>query len=127
MTKRWKTYLAAPTVGLLAAVVLGQWQVQADSQRFVGVVVSTDHATTPTVQVKSKGMETRTVHTDGKTLFRKYWEAKGWRDSKIDVSELTEGGCVDVEMRSDDASVAKRIRLSAYRAGSLYDPCRGSR
>jgi hypothetical protein len=108
-------------------VMMGIGQLRADTKRIIGVITKVDRSGMPTLQVDSKGQETRRIHTDASTLYRKWFDDKRWRDPMASSANLVEGRCVEIETKSDDPSVARRIRINEDRAGSLYDPCRKRR
>jgi hypothetical protein len=112
---------------VVATLLVMTSQLRADTKRIVGVIARLDRSGPPTFQVESKGQETHTIHTDASTLYRKWFGDKRWRDPMASAANLVEGRCVEIETKSDDPSVAKRIRINEDRAGSLYDPCRKRR
>jgi hypothetical protein len=128
MTNKWKQYGTGQLGALLAFMVAATpTHAGAAVKKLVGVIQSVEKGETTTVHVGAKGAETRAVRADANTIYRKWFDDKRYRDSSSDASKLVEGKCVEVEMRTDDPTTAKQIRISEYGAGSLYDQCRGRR
>ena len=103
-------------------------QLRATTNHVVGVIAAIERQAAPTLSVAAKGMETQTVRTNSQTAYMKWINHKPWqRDNSADTRSLVEGRCVNVDLRADDASVAKTIWISDEPAGSFYDPCRTRR
>jgi len=116
-----RTRVAIVVLAVLTNVSPGR----AERRRLTGVIVGIhgEPPSTPTLEIASK-LETRTVRTDGDTKYLKWITHHPWQqDTKASVKTLTEGLCVQVELRSG-SSVAKTIRISDEPPGSLHDPCR---
>ncbi len=110
---------------LLMACTAGVAPLRAEPRRLTGVIVSIDREppSAPTIQVSSP-RETRTVRTDRRTRYVKWVTQKPWQqNTNAEVTGLVEGGCIEVELRSDRGS-AKVIRISDEPPGSFYDPCK---
>ena len=96
--------------------------------RIIGVIASVERRATPTLQITAKGSKAREVRTDANTQYVKWITHKPLQqDNRSDVAALVEGRCVEVELRSDDASIAKIVRISDEPSGSSFDPCKTRR
>ncbi|HVZ23061.1 MAG TPA: hypothetical protein VG871_18435 [Vicinamibacterales bacterium] len=108
------------------AMVLAYAMPKASTTRVVGVLADVERHSPPTLQLTSKGSDSKTVHTDEKTAYMKWVTHKPWQGGeRIDSSALVQGRCVEVEL--SDGNVAKVVRVSDEPAGSVFDPCRGRR
>jgi hypothetical protein len=114
----WSRTFGVVALGL---VVFG-WSALAESSRDVGVVTS---VTGPSLSMRVRGNEVRTVRTDAQTTYAKWITHKPWQQSdQASSASLVVGRCVTVDVRADDAATAKVVRVSDEPATSLWDPCK---
>ena len=117
----WSRTFGTVALGL---VVCG-WSAQAESGRAVGVI---SNVAEPSLDVRVRGGEVRTIRTDAKTTYVKWMTHKPWQqNSRASSASLVVGRCVDVDLRADDATMAKVVRVSDEPATCLWDPCKALR
>ncbi len=93
---------------------------RAGSVATTGIVTAVD---ANSVQVAAGPGAITSLHLDGKSQFAKWITHQPWQqDTRADRSKLTVGRCVQVE--SDDASVARRIRINLDDTGTIWSPCK---
>jgi hypothetical protein len=93
---------------------------QAGSPSTVGVVTAVDGNS---VQVTAKAGATTSLHLDGRSQFVKWITHQPWQqDNRADRSKLTIGRCVQID--SDDANVARLVRINLDDTGTVWSPCK---
>jgi hypothetical protein len=117
------------TLGVLAmALLLSTSFIRASAGRVTGVIASTTQQATPLIEVRSNETGTREIRTDSNTSYMKWITHQPWqRDTRANSESLVVGRCVEVELRSSDAGLAKVVRVSDEPSGTLFDPCKSSR
>jgi hypothetical protein len=112
--------------GVLAVVVVvGTSLVGASAKNVKGVVTAVGDTS---LQIRTKSEGTATVRLDDKTDYVKWITHKPWQaDNNASLRSVDVGRCVDVGVRSDDASVAKIVRVSMDGVGTFFDPCKTMR
>ena len=114
-------------IGLLIAAASAA-QLAAAPTRFVGVISQVEQNGVKTIQITSRGAETKTVHADEKTAYMKWITHKPWQqDASLDQRALVQGRCISVELRADATDIAKTVHISDEPAGSIFDPCKDRR
>jgi hypothetical protein len=113
----WSRTFGVVALGL---VVFGA-SALAEPGRDVGVVTN---VTGPTLSMRVRGNEVRTVGTDAQTTYVKWITHKPWQqNNQASSASVLVGRCVTVDVRADDAT-AKVVRVSDEPATSLWDPCK---
>ena len=105
-----------------AALLIGTTAIGATGPRVSGIVASKSD-TSLQITTKAEGM--KAVGVDATTHYIPWITYKPWvRNTRVDAATVTAGTCVDVEFRSNGASLAKLVKVSTERAGSRMDPCK---
>ena len=117
----WKKLFVCGVV----AVVAGTAPAGAVAKRVVGLITAVSDNS---LQIKTKTEQTEIVRIDEKTDYVKWITHKPWQqDNSASSRSLDIGRCVDVDLRSDNGSVARIVRVNADGAGTFWDPCKGIR
>jgi hypothetical protein len=107
------------------AVVVGTSLAGAAAKRVVGVVTAVGDNSVQ-IRTKSEGMES--VKMDERTDYVKWITHKPWQaDNSASSRSVDVGRCVDVGLRSDNAGVARIVRVSVDGVGTFWDPCKTMR
>ena len=94
------------------------------TSRFVGIVSSVSDAG-QAVHITMRERRAETVAVDDKTAYMKWIMHKPFQqDQRAGASALTVGRCVNVDLRSDGANLAKVIWISTEGEGTVWDPCK---
>ena len=110
----WTRMMATAGCALMLASVA-----HAGSPAMVGVITAIDGNS---VQVTAKAGAAKSLRLDGKSQFVKWITHQPWQqDNRADRSKLTVGRCVQIE--SDDASIARLIRINLDDTGTIWSPC----
>jgi hypothetical protein len=117
------------TAGAVALSLLLAASGQAAGGRITGVLASVEgHAAPTLLQITAQDREEQQVRTDPNTHYVKWITHQPWQqDTRTNTAALVAGRCVDVQLRSGDASIATIVRISDEPSGSIYDPCKARR
>jgi hypothetical protein len=75
------------------------------------------------MQITLRGAEMRGVRTDNQTSYVKWSTHRPWQqETPANSKSLVVGPCVDIEVRSNDSSVAELVRISDEPSGASFDP-----
>ena len=95
---------------------------------WVGMVGAVASVTPNSLDVMTKSEGMQSVRLDNRTEYMKWITHKPWQQENSAKREsVGAGSCVDVQLRSDQGAIAKRVWINADGAGTLYDPCRAIR
>ncbi len=79
------------------------------------------------VQIRMREKQTQVIGVDDKTAYMTWATHKPWQQGEAGSRALAIGRCVNVDLRSGDANVAKTIWINSDAEGSVFDPCKGLR
>jgi hypothetical protein len=106
-------------------VLVGSTWVGATAPKVVGVVSS---VAGDSLHIKTRNEASHSVRLDVRTEYIRWITAKPWgQDNHADRRALDLGRCVQIDVRADDASLAKRIWVSVDAPGTFSDPCKAVR
>ena len=96
--------------------------------RIVGVITALTVQPAVSLQVSTKTEGVREVRADSATMYAKWITHQPWQqDSRVDDRSLSVGRCVEVDLRSDDPSTAKAVRVNTDGVRTIWDPCKAMR
>jgi hypothetical protein len=106
----------------VVVVIVGTSFASASAKRVTGMITAVGDSS---VQIKTLNEHMGTVKLDERTDYLRWITHQPWQqDDSASSRWLDVGRCVEVEVRSDDAGVARIVRINADGAGTLWDPCK---
>src|SRR5471030_2558364 len=102
----------------VVAVVAATAPAGAEAKRVVGLVIAVGDNS---LQIKTKTERTEIVKRDDRTEYVKWITHQPWQqDARASSRSVDVGSCVDIGVRSDNADVARIVRVNADGAGTFW-------
>ena len=79
------------------------------------------------VQIRMSEKRTQVIGVDDHTAYMTWATHKPWQQGVAGSRAVAIGRCINVDLRADDANVAKTIWINADAQGSVFDPCKDLR